>query len=264
MPRHEKTAAWGIELSRILAGESHLPVVYFARMGDNVKIGTSTNLKGRLRSFYLSFDDVLLLLPGGEDVEHACHKRFASSQVTDDEREELFRLDDSLMFFLGLWRSPSRRAARTGLPFDLMLRQEVGDPVALDARLKALAVADGAFDEEQAASLVGRLVFLGATAEEHSPWAETGQRCAYYWNCTHEQAKAEAADVRRALAANPRWWQLWKVDDYQDPGPLERLCAALEARTDRAARIRDLFVMALQGYDDRPLEKSGGRRRRTR
>jgi hypothetical protein len=264
MLRHQKTAAWGIELSRILAGDSHLPVVYFVKMGDNVKIGTSTSLKARLRSFYLSFDDVLLLLPGGEDVEDACHKRFAAAQVTDDDREELFRLDDSLMFFLGLWRGPSKRAVRAGLPFDLMPRQEVGDPVALDAELKALAVADGTFDEEQAASLIGRLTFLGATAQEHSPWADTGQRCAYYWDITHQQAKAEAAGIRRVLAANPRWWQLWKAGDYQDPRPLERLCAALDARTDRAARIRDLFVMALQGYDDRPLRKIGGRRRSTR
>jgi hypothetical protein len=253
----KRSYAGGVELARILAGENHLPVVYFVRMGDNVKIGTSTSLKARLRGFYLSFEDVLMLVPGGEDVEDAFHKRFADSQITGDGRAELFRLDDSLMFFLGLWRGASRRAVQKGLPFSLMPRAEVGDPVALDAELKGLAVASGPFDEEKAAGLIGRLVFLGATAEEHSPWADTGQMCAYYWNATHEQAKAEAAKVRRALARNPRWWQFWKLADYNDPRSLERLRSALDARTERAATIRDLFVMALQGHDDRP--KSGGR-----
>ena len=93
---------------RLLAGQRHAPVVYFARMGDNVKIGTSTNLKGRMRGFYLTLDDVLAIVPGGEDVEDAYHERFAESRIQDDDRRELFRLDARLSAFLGLSQPPPR------------------------------------------------------------------------------------------------------------------------------------------------------------
>ena len=55
-----------IELGRILAGENHAPVVYFARIADKVKIGTTTNLKQRMRSFYLDLSDVLVVVPGDQ------------------------------------------------------------------------------------------------------------------------------------------------------------------------------------------------------
>jgi hypothetical protein len=83
----------GIELRRILAGETHAPVVYFARMGDKVKIGTTTNLKQRMSSFYKDLSDVLVVVPGGKDVEAAYHKRFASSRVDEDGRRGLFNID---------------------------------------------------------------------------------------------------------------------------------------------------------------------------
>ena len=101
----------GVELSRILTGREHAPVVYFARLGDNVKIGTSTNLKGRMRSFYLSLEDVLLVVPGGADVEDAYHKQFASSQVNGDGRRELFRLSGELLRFLSSLRAVAMHEA---------------------------------------------------------------------------------------------------------------------------------------------------------
>lgn len=90
----------GVELGRILAGKTHAPVVYFARVGDNVKIGTTTNLKGRMQSLYLSLEDVLVVVPGGKDVEAAYHKQFAEIRVQGPGRRELFRRGGQLQRFL--------------------------------------------------------------------------------------------------------------------------------------------------------------------
>ena len=89
-----KRVSFGVvELSRILAGQPHTPVVYFARMGEYVKIGTSTNLRKRMSSLYIPMEDVLAVVPGGKEVEDAYHERFAASWVKDDSRKEHFRLD---------------------------------------------------------------------------------------------------------------------------------------------------------------------------
>jgi T5orf172 domain len=93
-----------IELHRILAGQSHAPVVYFARVGEYIKIGTTTNLKSRMRSIYVPLEDVLALIPGGREVERVYHEKFAVSRVADDSRRELFRVDWRLRSFLGLDR----------------------------------------------------------------------------------------------------------------------------------------------------------------
>jgi hypothetical protein len=97
----------GVELGRILAGKTHAPVVYFARVGDNVKIGTTTNLKGRMQSLYLSLEDVLVVIPGGKDVESAYHQQFAESRIQGPGRRELFRRDGQLRLFLDPWRRSS-------------------------------------------------------------------------------------------------------------------------------------------------------------
>ena len=132
----------GVELSRILAGRAHAPVVYFARMGGgNVKIGTSTNLKGRMQSFYLSLEDVVLVVPGGAGVEDAYHERFASSQIKGDGRRELFRLDGELLGFLSSQRASAMREAGSLEPGLLTtLRRACDEEVllcSLDAARKA-------------------------------------------------------------------------------------------------------------------------------
>lgn len=88
------------ELDRILAGVSHAPVVYFIRIGQHVKIGTSTNLRGRTRSFYLSLDDVLAVVPGGKPVEDLFHERFAGSRIAGDDRAEVFEVDFRMRLYL--------------------------------------------------------------------------------------------------------------------------------------------------------------------
>jgi len=90
-----------VPLSRILAGQRHAPVVYFALMGDGtVKIGTSENLAVRMRSLYVPLDDVLAVVPGGRETEDAFHKRFEKYQVHGGTRRELFRLEGRLERFL--------------------------------------------------------------------------------------------------------------------------------------------------------------------
>jgi hypothetical protein len=91
-----------IPLSRMLTGRPHPPVVYFARIGNIVKIGTTTNLTSRMRSMYVSLENVLAVVPGGREEESAYHKRFKASRVEDTHGRELFHLDPQLRRFLRL------------------------------------------------------------------------------------------------------------------------------------------------------------------
>lgn len=94
----------GIQLGRILAGESHMDVVYFLAMPfrgrDAIKIGTSTRLKARISSvsYAAEFDDVLLLVPGGHDVETMFHDRFSEYRIPP--YAELFWREGRLAGFL--------------------------------------------------------------------------------------------------------------------------------------------------------------------
>lgn len=93
-----------VEIEQILAGQPHGPVVYFARIGRNIKIGTTQNLRSRMRQLYLDLDDILAVVPGGELVEGAYHQRFSGSQVEAEGRTELFRLSFWLWLFLARCR----------------------------------------------------------------------------------------------------------------------------------------------------------------
>src|ERR1035441_6626746 len=94
----------GIQLGRIIAGEAHVPVVYFLAMTYGgrpaVKIGTSTRLKARIRgvSYAAELTDVLLLIPGGEDAETALHDQFREYQIPPFA--ELFWLEGRLRDFV--------------------------------------------------------------------------------------------------------------------------------------------------------------------
>lgn len=55
----------------------HDPLVYFIRNGNRIKIGTSTEIRRRIRTLALRPEHVLLLLPGNQTLERALHKRFA-------------------------------------------------------------------------------------------------------------------------------------------------------------------------------------------
>lgn len=59
------------------------PVVYYVRLGDHIKIGTTSNLTARLNSLYVDHDPDLLLAvePGGRDLESQRHSEFAAERV---------------------------------------------------------------------------------------------------------------------------------------------------------------------------------------
>lgn len=70
-------------------GVVHSPVVYFVRNGNRVKIGTTTNMIGRLRNLSLRMGDILLMLHGEFDLENALHGRFTEQRVGTTEWFEL-------------------------------------------------------------------------------------------------------------------------------------------------------------------------------
>lgn len=70
---------------------AHDPIVYFIAFGDRIKIGTTTNLKGRLEA--IPHDEVLATVPGSFPVERGLHARFAHLRITG----EWFHRGDDLM-----------------------------------------------------------------------------------------------------------------------------------------------------------------------
>lgn len=105
-----------IELARVLAGKSHAPLVYFLRIGDRVKIGTSTNLAVRVNSLSVSLTDVTHVVPGGVETERALHARWEKYRV--HENREWFHVRGSLAAFLRpeVLRQVKRRPASPRVP----------------------------------------------------------------------------------------------------------------------------------------------------
>lgn len=63
----------------------HAPVVYFIRNGNRIKIGTTTELKRRIRTLALRAENVALLIDGGQQLERAFHRQFADLRVGSTE-----------------------------------------------------------------------------------------------------------------------------------------------------------------------------------
>lgn len=63
----------------------HAPLVYFIRNGNRIKIGTSTELKRRIRTLALRAENVALLLKGDRRLEHQLHKQFADLRIGNTE-----------------------------------------------------------------------------------------------------------------------------------------------------------------------------------
>lgn len=83
------------KLARVQAPAAE-PLVYFGQVGNRIKIGTSTNLKNRLRSLSIARDAILATEPGGHAREAELHARF------DDLREEgeWFRAEEPLLGYI--------------------------------------------------------------------------------------------------------------------------------------------------------------------
>lgn len=69
-------------------------VVYFARVGNLIKIGTTSNLWQRMAS--LGHPQLLGVMPGGYKVERQHHRRFATEHVTG----EIFEATDRLLAYI--------------------------------------------------------------------------------------------------------------------------------------------------------------------
>lgn len=63
----------------------HDPLVYFIRNGNRLKIGTTTELKRRIRTLSLRAENVVLLIPGGQPHERALHAQFADLRIGNSE-----------------------------------------------------------------------------------------------------------------------------------------------------------------------------------
>jgi hypothetical protein len=56
-------------------------LVYYVRIHDYIKIGTTTNLKSRLSSLRVDRDALLATEPGGRKLEAQRHKQFSSIRI---------------------------------------------------------------------------------------------------------------------------------------------------------------------------------------
>ncbi|WP_422744315.1 GIY-YIG nuclease family protein [Micromonospora sp. WMMD754] len=74
------------------ARTSDASVVYYVRIRDHVKIGTTVNLRARMNS--LDPDEVLATEPGGVDLERKRHRQFAHLRA---RRKEYFEAAPELM-----------------------------------------------------------------------------------------------------------------------------------------------------------------------
>lgn len=72
------------------AEKRHPPVVYYMRMSDLVKIGTTTRIGSRLAA--IGAQAVMAIEPGSADVEFGRHKQFAHLH----DHGEWFRLEEDL------------------------------------------------------------------------------------------------------------------------------------------------------------------------
>lgn len=66
-------------------------VVYYMRIGNRVKIGTSTNLVERLKA--LNPEELMVTEPGGPDTERSRHRQFADLRT----HGEWFKLEGPLL-----------------------------------------------------------------------------------------------------------------------------------------------------------------------
>lgn len=63
----------------------HAPLVYFIRNGNRMKIGTTTELKRRIRTLALRAENVALLVDGDQRREREYHKQFAAHRIGNSE-----------------------------------------------------------------------------------------------------------------------------------------------------------------------------------
>ncbi|MFE6126748.1 GIY-YIG nuclease family protein [Streptomyces sp. NPDC056437] len=80
-----------------IPARKHDPLVYFLRNGNRLKIGTTTELRRRIRTLALRPENVVLLLNGGKPLERQLHDRFADLRIGSTE---WFAYDGPLIDFV--------------------------------------------------------------------------------------------------------------------------------------------------------------------
>lgn len=83
--------------AKAMDGSGFAETVYYVRISDHVKIGTTNDLARRLRTLYADHDPKLLLAiePGGWGVEQHRHKQFREERVW--QNRELFNPSPRLL-----------------------------------------------------------------------------------------------------------------------------------------------------------------------
>jgi hypothetical protein len=86
-------------------------VVYYVRIGEYIKIGTTRVMKQRFAN--LDVDEVLATEPGGRQQESIRHRQFADLKA---KRREYFRPDDRLLRHIEWVREKHGEPVVTGYP----------------------------------------------------------------------------------------------------------------------------------------------------
>src|ERR1019366_3924904 len=63
-----------------MSNRTHEPLVYYARRGDLIKIGTTRRIRARLASVVV--DELLAVEPGSHDLESERHQQFAEHRLS--------------------------------------------------------------------------------------------------------------------------------------------------------------------------------------
>lgn len=87
-----------VAAARTARDEAATWYVYYVRIGDRIKIGTSGNIKSRIAS--LMPDEVLATEPGGREIETLRHRQFAALRV----RGERFQPGPELLSHIAMIR----------------------------------------------------------------------------------------------------------------------------------------------------------------
>lgn len=85
------------------------PIVYYVRIGEFIKIGTTTQPAVRFR--VLEVDEVLATEPGSFDLEARRHVQFGHLRIEDLRGRELFRAGDDLLRHIESLRSQAGQLA---------------------------------------------------------------------------------------------------------------------------------------------------------
>lgn len=87
----------------------HADIVYFILNGNRVKIGTTTNLRNRVRALSLPASNVIAVVPGGRSKEADLHAALSHLRVG---RTEWFAFERPVADLINHWHAQAMLARR--------------------------------------------------------------------------------------------------------------------------------------------------------